>query len=36
MKREGQAGGFKELDEGEIEAGRQRRKALEDADDGEL
>lgn len=36
MKREGQAGGFKELDEEEIEEARRRRKALEEADDGEL
>ena len=36
MKREGQAGGFKEVDEEEIADARRRRKALEEADDGEL
>lgn len=36
MKREGQAGGFKELDQEEIAEARRRRKALEEADDGEL
>lgn len=35
MKREGQAGGFKELDEKEIEEAKRRRKELE-ADDEEL
>lgn len=36
MKREGQAGGFKELDEKEAEEDKRRRKALEETDDGEL
>lgn len=36
MKREGQAGGFKEFDQEEIAEARRRRKALEEADDGEL
>lgn len=36
MRREGQGGGFKELDLEAIEEAKRRRKEAEEADDGEL